>query len=128
MAAAGTGQKAAKALKIDTSPKDQVFNIEYDKDNRVVTSPSLLRMKGVFVMNFPPRIGEFVYFDSRMSKNDGWGDNDTWIVKTENKDLLVSCHYSSPHNYKYKCHVTNQGRLVKIVRHNEVQKYYKFSR
>ena len=126
MAAAGSGQKAAKALTIDTSVKNDVFNIEYDEKQRVTNSPSLLRMKGVFVMNFPPRVGEYVYYDTRMSTNDAWNDNDSWIVNTENKELTVSCHYSSPHNYRYKCHVTNHGRLVKIVRHNESMMSKKF--
>ena len=120
MSAAGSGQKAAKALKVDTSVKDGVFNIDYDEKQRVTNSPSLLRMKGVFIMNFPPRKGEYVYFDSRMSTKDGWNDNDTWIVNTEDhEDRVVACHYSSPHNYNYVRHVTNHGRLVKIVRHNE---------
>lgn len=126
MAAAGSVQKAAKALTIDTSVKNDVFNIEYDEKQRVTNSPSLLRMKGVFVMNFPPRVGEYVYYDTRMSTNDAWNDNDSWIVNTENKELTVSCHYSSPHNYRYKCHVTNHGRLVKIVRHNESMMSKKF--
>lgn len=117
MSAAGSGQKAAKVLNVDTSVKDGVFNIDYDEKQRVTNSPSLLRMKGVFVMNFPPRLGEYVYFDSRMSTKDGWNDNDIWIVNTEDRD--VACHYSSPHNYNYMRHVTNNGRLVKIVRHIE---------
>lgn len=115
MAAAASGKNAA--LKVDTSIKDEKFEVDYDENERVTNSPTLLKMKGVFVMNFPPRIGEYVYFDSRMATKDGWDDNDSWIVKTESKE--VSCHYSSPHNYTYQRHVTNSGRLVKIVRHIE---------
>jgi hypothetical protein len=114
-----SGKNAATALKVDTSMKDENFKVDYDKNERVTNSPTFLKMKGVFVMNFPPRIGEYVYFDSRMATKDGWDDNDSWIVKTESKELEVSCHYSSPHNYTYQRHVTNSGRLVKIVRHNE---------
>ena len=125
MAAAGSAKNAVTALRVDTS-KDENFEIDYDEDQRVTNSPSFLRMKGVFVMNFPPRIGEFVYFDSRMSTNDGWNDNDTWIVTTEGKEDAVACHYSSPHNYKYRRHVTNNGRLVKVVRYNEKTKMKKY--
>ena len=125
MAAAGSGKNAVTALNVDTS-KDENFEIDYDEHQRVTNSPSLLKMKGVFVMNFPPRLGEYCYFDSRMSTKDGWNDNDTWIVNTEIKNLTVACHYSSPHNYKYRRHVTNHGRLVKVVRHNEKIKMKKF--
>lgn len=125
MAAAGSAKNAVTALRVDTS-KYENFEIDYDEDQRVTNSPSLLRMKGVFVMNFPPRIGEYVYYDSRMSTNDGWNDNDTWIVTTESKELAVACHYSSPHNYKYKRHVTNHGRLVKVVKYNEASNMRKF--
>tara|TARA_B100000513_G_C11862434_1_gene173232 strand:+ start:512 stop:901 length:390 start_codon:yes stop_codon:yes gene_type:complete len=117
--ASGSVKNAATALKVDTSMKDENFKVDYDENERVTNSPTLLKMKGVFVMNFPPRIGEYVYFDARMATKDGWNDNHSWIVNTENKELTVSCHYSSPHNYTYKRHVTNHGRLVKIVRHIE---------
>lgn len=116
MAASGSGKNAAQTLNVDTSMKDDVFNIEYDENDRVTNSPTLLKMKSVFVMNFPPRLGEYVYYDARMGTKDAWNDNDSWIVNTENKELSVLCHYSSPHNYRYKCHVTNQGRLVKIIK------------
>jgi hypothetical protein len=125
MAAAGSGQKAVNALKVDTSTKDGVFNIKYDEKQRVTNSPTLLKMKGVFVMNFPPRVGEYVYYDSRMSTKDAWNDNDSWVVNTEKKEGAVSCHYSSPHNYSYKCHVTNQGRLIKIIKHIDCSAYKK---
>ena len=73
----------------------------------------------------PPKIGEYSYYDSRMSYNDSKQSKvyvSHWIINTEEKKLRVACHYSLPVLLDNQAFITGHGIITEI--HTKIPSIY----
>lgn len=72
----------------------------------------------------PPKIGEYAYYDSRMTGDDKMYNKyaSHWIINTELRTLQVACHYSLPENINNQNFITGQGIITKI--HTKIPSIY----
>lgn len=64
----------------------------------------------ITIMNTPPVVGEYAYFDSRMANAQ---QSPHWIVKLTN-GLIMGCHYSSPDYVPDLNFITCRGKIDSV--------------
>ena len=73
----------------------------------------------------PPKIGEYSYYDSRMSHNNNILSKEYashWIINTEEETLRVACHYSLPVPVDNQDFITGHGIITEI--HTKIPSIY----
>lgn len=71
------------------------------------------------VQSIPPVVGEYAYYDSRMSKQiqNGLTINNSyphWLIKTSESNDSVGCHYSIPQKLPYQPFITCHGIISEV--------------
>ena len=67
----------------------------------------------------PPKINEYAYYDSRLSKfnEDNVNNCPHWLIYTDkHNELLVGCHYSLPEEKKFKAYIVCHGIVKSITK------------
>lgn len=64
----------------------------------------------ITIMNTPPVVGEYAYFDSRIANAQ---ESPHWIVKLTN-GLIMGCHYSSPDYVPELNFITCRGKIDSV--------------
>lgn len=72
--------------------------------------PSPVLSTTITIMNTPPVVGEYAYFDSRMANAQ---QSPHWIVKLTN-GLIMGCHYSSPDYVPELNFITCRGKIDSV--------------
>lgn len=72
--------------------------------------PSPVVSTTITIMNTPPVVGEYAYFDSRIANAQ---ESPHWIVKLTN-GLIMGCHYSSPDYVPELNFITCRGKIDSV--------------
>ena len=79
-------------------------------------NPSPVVSTTITIMNTPPVVGEYAYFDSRIANAQ---ESTHWIIKLTNGNIM-GCHYSSPDYVPGLNFITCRGKIdsvEKMIKH-----------